>query len=397
MTLFKIVFALGLAIQVTLAAEQDVDSVAANKQRDGKLFSLFSVVTFKNQGCATNQGTVTSGAARNGTCYTSSECTTKGGISAGNCAAGFGVCCFFAYTATATISENCTYIRNPGFPTASTGSTTATFTVSKCSSDVCVLRLDFETFSTSGPLGTTETVTTNAPCTDSFVVTTTSGYTSPTLCGLGTGEHMYADMGPDSTDTASLTFTFATATGNSRTYEIKVTQVECSNAGRPPMGCYQYHTTLAGRLTTFNFYQTTSTNQVHLMSLSDNICIRQAQGYCCVQYTECSATNSFSIDGYSVIADVGDIGTNCSDDWIEIPGGAATCQQSGYFNTNSRYCGRFLSAVQSSTLASPVCDCTAPFNVFVKTNTGLDDTTGIIAGTVNNRGVCLDYKQIPCA
>ena len=30
-----------------------------------------------------------------GICYTSSECTSKGGKHDGNCAAGFGACCHF--------------------------------------------------------------------------------------------------------------------------------------------------------------------------------------------------------------------------------------------------------------------------------------------------------------
>ena len=82
------------------------------------VFSLFSVVQFKNTGCK-RQSAMTSGqrysqltlitfelikiplwfpmtqvtdfhfsTVRNGTCYTSSECTSKGGTASGNCAAG---------------------------------------------------------------------------------------------------------------------------------------------------------------------------------------------------------------------------------------------------------------------------------------------------------------------
>ena len=46
------------------------------------VFSLFSIVTFPNGGCASQD------ASRNGTCYTSSECQNKGGAISGNCAAG---------------------------------------------------------------------------------------------------------------------------------------------------------------------------------------------------------------------------------------------------------------------------------------------------------------------
>ncbi len=167
---------------------------------------------------------------RNGTCYTTTECQSKGGSAQGNCAAGykaiwfhltcnvnplvfrFGVCCFFSISLAGTLRENCTYIRNPGFPAGSSESTSITYTVSKVSSEVCDLRLDFETFNIRGPTGTDESVAANLACRDTFVVTvsigstpltlmyfdvqavtsslqTTSGITTPTICGLNTGEH----------------------------------------------------------------------------------------------------------------------------------------------------------------------------------------------------------------
>ena len=39
--------------------------------RAGKVFSLFSIVTFKNSGCRSTSGTTGTGVNRNGTCYTS--------------------------------------------------------------------------------------------------------------------------------------------------------------------------------------------------------------------------------------------------------------------------------------------------------------------------------------
>ena len=75
--------------------------------RSDKALSVFNVVTFPNSVCAATSG-------YNGTCYTSSECTSKGGSADGNCAAGFGVCCLITTsTCSSTISTNTTYIRNP--------------------------------------------------------------------------------------------------------------------------------------------------------------------------------------------------------------------------------------------------------------------------------------------
>lgn len=70
---------------------------------------------------------------RNGTCLTSAECSQKGGSSGGDCAGGFGVCCvFMTSTCGATVSQNCSYIKNPNFPSAYTSTTSCTFTINKC-------------------------------------------------------------------------------------------------------------------------------------------------------------------------------------------------------------------------------------------------------------------------
>ena len=53
-------------------------------------FSLFSVVSFDNLQCQTNMES-----KMFGICFTAEECSSKGGIASGNCASGFGVCCFF--------------------------------------------------------------------------------------------------------------------------------------------------------------------------------------------------------------------------------------------------------------------------------------------------------------
>ncbi len=52
--------------------------------------SLFSVVRFTNSACTGDN-------SYNGTCYTSTECTSYGGTASGTCASGFGVCCIGAY------------------------------------------------------------------------------------------------------------------------------------------------------------------------------------------------------------------------------------------------------------------------------------------------------------
>ncbi len=91
---------------------------------------------------------------------------------------------------TGTVTQNCTYIQNPGFPSSLTTTDSISYTVQKCASskrkrksdgglcwtiilllDVCDLRLDFETFSTVGLGDTLETAGTAGMCTDTFIVT----------------------------------------------------------------------------------------------------------------------------------------------------------------------------------------------------------------------------------
>merc|ERR1719510_2137715 len=74
--------------------------------RDGKLLSLFNVVTFPNDACDAG--------SKNGTCYTTEECSKKGGTNDGSCASGYGVCCSFKVECGATISENNTYFESGG-------------------------------------------------------------------------------------------------------------------------------------------------------------------------------------------------------------------------------------------------------------------------------------------
>ena len=65
------------------------------------------------------------------------------------------------------------------------------------------------------------------------------------------------EMGNSATDTATLAFTFS-GTSTVRTWELKATQIPCGGPMRPPDGCLQYHTTLAGRFQTFNFADSSS-------------------------------------------------------------------------------------------------------------------------------------------
>jgi len=365
-----------------------VSVVNAENSRDGKVFSLFSVVQFKNEPCVSTS-TLASGSTsnRNGTCFTSSECSDKGGNARGSCASGFGVCCVFTVSATSTtINNNDTYIQNPSFPTAYGETNSLSYTIQKCSDDICWLRLDFEQFTTLGPADTVETD--GGVCPDTFTVTSNTGQTVPPICGTMTGQHIYVDLGALPSDSATLNFGFD-GTSTSRLWDIKASQIPCGTNYAPPDGCLQYQEGLTGRIETFNFASTTST---HLKDQSYAVCIRRESGYCCVQYQVCSDADSFNID--SVTANkVAKVDTDCTLDYITIETSTSGCVPGGGGATfTSRYCGRKLNPLTAGDANVPICDCTFPFEVNIKTDALAESGS---AAKVN-RGVCLEYTQIPC-
>merc|ERR1719433_325945 len=181
--------------------------------KDARQLSLFSVVQFPNNECTSSSSTTTTG-----TCFTSSECTSRGGTSSGSCAAGFGVCCVLSTsTCSETVSNNRTYIRNPGYPSSwtPTSTGTCTTTINKCSDDICQLRLDFQTFSGY-------TVAATGACTDSFQAAGQTGKNPPAICGTNSGYHMYVEFGASATDSITLTTTY---TATTKTWNILARQI----------------------------------------------------------------------------------------------------------------------------------------------------------------------------
>ena len=63
---------------------------------------------------------------------------------------------------------------------------------------------------------------------------------------------------------------------------IKINLYSLHICNSPPDGCLQYQTGLTGRFSSFNWADSATT--VHLASQTQNLCIRQEAGYCCVQY-----------------------------------------------------------------------------------------------------------------
>jgi len=293
------------------------------KSRDEKLISTFQIVRFPNDPCVGSN-------SRNGTCYTSQECSDKSGTSSGSCADGFGVCCTFVIsTCGSTTSENLTAWTQPS--TVSSGE--CGLTVCPIDDSICSIRLDFTNFVITGPstrsygefrrlmghpnalltddmFAISGSSTTSGCLTDIFYMKGASPSTTPpSLCGTSTGQHMYLEADVDNCNYLSFNLADAATTATqvsinkgvtslaTRTWDMTITQIECTSKTLPPKGCTKYFWNAAGRAVLTNHgYQTTTTTG-HLGQQHDRYCIRRERGYC----VGCFATTAskFAVSGRS--------------------------------------------------------------------------------------------------
>jgi len=365
--------------------------------RLGKQLGVFTVVQFPNDVCLS----ATSG--RNGTCYTSSECSSKGGSSSGSCASSFGVCCVFEKSCGAgSISENCTYFSSSDFSAGSACS----LTICKSQSDVCQLRLDFEAFALSNPVTTTTaTGGTEAAVsltnrvgncdTDFFTVTSPGSKSPPIICGTNTGQHMYVDAA-DQCNVLSASFGSA-STATSSAFTIKITQIECSSKRLAPDGCLQYFTApesaATGTISSFNY---NSGNGVLLANQEYTLCVRGERTYCAICYWTPTAATGFGMS-YPNNAAIAGVDSTCGQinidtvkvsafanggayDHIIIPSGGCDTTTVGIaaggaisVHYNDRFCGTVFNCYRSNSVAAAaivgtagtVCTNSKPFKISV--------------------------------
>ena len=218
-------------------ADEDISS------KDGRVLSVFNVVTFPNSACGASNG-------YNGTCFTSSECTAKGGTASGTCASSFGVCCVFSIACGGSSSANNSYAIMSSYSTSSDADP-CTYTFCKTTSDVCKLRIDFDTMVLTGPNTMSSTAvytdsTSVGDCgTDTLTISNPGGPKPPTICGYNTGQHMFV---PASDGCNQVNIDIDTgSTSTTRKWQIKITQYECGNLMAPEQDCLQYLTDATGK------------------------------------------------------------------------------------------------------------------------------------------------------
>ncbi|KAI9562819.1 hypothetical protein GHT06_010274 [Daphnia sinensis] len=386
---------------------------STDADRSSKFISLFSIVRFPNSPCTTSTGL-------NGTCFTSSECSSNGGTASGSCASGFGVCCVVTIqTCGSTTSLNSTYWQNPGYTNSYTTAGQCSLYVTKSSSDVCQLRLDFIGFTLANPDSNAK-VSAGQCLVDVFTVTGQSN-SVPAICGSNANQHIYMDMTPG-TQTFSLNM-ILTGTTTSRLWNIRISQIPCGTSYTAPDNCLQYFTEPTGTLTSFNYQYATTPVIQHLAYQDYNICIRTNQGFCGISYAPCSTTTtnsepSFAISGTdtAVAAAAFAAGTTslvdaeCGNDWLQIP--CATDQINSVYTSASvaaptgptvgcvnKLCGVFFSAITAAAANAPVYSYTKPFNLYFHTDAseyGMASADAISTST-ESFGFCLTYTQQACS
>jgi len=305
-------------------------SITYSSNRTNKALSVFTVVRFPNEVCESSTN------GRNGTCYTSSECAARGGSSSGSCASSFGVCCVFEKSCGAgSVAENCTYFTS----SSRSAGASCTLTMCKTGSDVCQLRLDFESFTLTNPAtrvatpvaGVAGLIYASIPwgnCETDFFSVSTPGFKAPPLiCGENSGQHIYV---PASDQCNVLTSYFGTATTSTTSaFTIKVTQVKCNSKLQAPENCLQYLTAASGTFETFNFQ---NRGGVHLANQDYCTCIRSDRTACTICYATLNTANTpntgsvnyLGLGGAAVATGIEYVDTWCGFQSGIVAGGAVT-------------------------------------------------------------------------
>jgi len=373
----------------TLAMENKTSSEQPSASRVKKALGIFSVVSFPNTDCVGSGGL-------NGTCYTSEECTSKGGSTAGTCASSFGVCCIFSLSCGSTSTENSTYHAITAYST-NTDASPCTYTICPCNTDVCKIRIDMETFVTAGPFTVVDAINaliTAGPkvgdcVTDSFSVTNPGGVSPPVICGTNTGQHMYVDASPECN---ILSFNIDQTSSISRSWNLKVTQMDCTSA-YAAHDCLQYLTGASGTFSSFNFDTTATTvtvgsNLHHLNDQMYDVCFRREEGYCALCFSPGVTGTAFGVSASkdaaaaqaaNEITCTGVPGAVYAD-FISVNGLLdPTAIQSSTENTAAttaqKVCGQIFAVIEAATAAVTACTYRVPF----KWGVHFDDVEVVIA------------------
>jgi len=359
----------------------DLGAKARAAHRSGKLFSVFSIVSFPNEACVSHMDQT------NGTCLSPADCRTIGGALEGSCASGFGTCCVVRLggqgagsggVCGGVVTANTTVLQNPGYPGKYSTAGTCVYLVKRMDEGVCQIRLDFQQlslgYSSSSPTGCVSGTT------DYISFTTPNQLSYPAVCGDMEGQHMYFDLGVTGD---SLEIDIATVgSTTTRTWNILVSQLACTDPWRAPDDCLQYYTGSSGEFKSFNF-----ANGQLLSSQAYRVCFRQELDFCSISY-RASLRPSDSFEMLTSNTGTTTTAGNCKTAFISVPIGGDT----GVKDSRAiRYCGSYFDSSEGSTRNGHVDSAVAPFEVFV-----FSDASPVTADKSSASGFHLVYQQKPC-
>jgi len=167
--------------------------------------------------------------------------------------------------------------------------------------NICAIKLEFINVVLRPPVAAT------GICEDRITVTTPArnpgvGFGIENLCGTLTGQHIYVDVNTVGGAMAATVNIDTAGVTDARMWKILVRQIECNDVNLPPAGCLQYHTGLAGQITSFNGALTANAQRM-IINQNYLICIKQADGMCSVTYREArlsAAVIGATIDAFNV-------------------------------------------------------------------------------------------------
>jgi len=231
---------------------------------------------------------------------------------------------------------------------------------------------------------------------DTFFVNSPYGRSTPVICGVNSGQHIYVDTADS--ECVDVHYGIGGGTSATRELDIRVSQFACGDEMGGPAGCLQYYTSSAGKIRSFNFPDLTpgaavGYKYVHLSRQHYKACIRKATAMTYICYGMCTSIVGSSIAiagtpvilqpsfGLSLSPDDGSqsaAGSACTSDYISIPS-AVTKANAAILSSNTvmvaettshatRFCGRYLATNAATYAVQSVCSLAVPFELAVDFN-----------------------------
>lgn len=308
-------------------------------------------------------------------------------------------------------SFNNTYFVNDGYPALFGGGSICNMVVTRSSSDVCQLRVDFLDFELAQPTG-------DGVCFYDYFQITGGSSSVPKICGKNFGQHVYVNFNGNS----PLTVTVATSSASSvnRRWNLQLQMIGCDSLAKAPVGCLQYWQEPSWNIKSFNYDSTGAGtfNSIgvqgsrQIATLYYGACVRAQPGACTITWTIVSMKSSFKKivhitlqfnnnliqaagDPYAftLTGDVGGVApatlgtaallqTACTTDFVSIPVASQliSLARGGTIAAGDRFCGLGFQNTTSNVF---------PFVIYTRTD-------GNETPDIGNRGWSLTYTQNMC-